>query len=229
MERGLYIAAAGMLAEQARQDHISQDLANAATSGYKQDRVAQKNFAEALLENTRTKSQIGTLGTGPLITSSKTDFSQAPIKDTGAPLDLAISGEGFFAIRTANGTRYTRDGSFQADGKGQLVTQLGDVVLGPDNRPVTVGKDGTVDVSKVGVFALTNPVKAGDGQITGTAAGKGAGVVGSGALEVSGVDSARTMIEMMASLRAYEANQKVITTLDTTLQSTAQQVGNLPG
>ena len=137
MERGLYIAAAGMLAEQARQDHISQDLANAATSGYKQDRVAQKNFAEALLENTRTKSQIGTLGTGPLITSSKTDFSQAPIKDTGAPLDLAISGEGFFAIRTANGTRYTRDGSFQADGKGQLVTQLGDVVLGPDNRPST--------------------------------------------------------------------------------------------
>jgi flagellar basal-body rod protein FlgG len=228
MERGLYIAAAGMLAEQARQDHISQDLANAATNGYKQDRVAQRNFAEALLENTRSKAQIGTLGTGPLITTAKTDFSQAPIKDTGAPLDLAIAGEGFFAVRTSAGIRYTRDGSFQSDGKGQLVTQLGDVVLGADRRPVTVNKDGTVDASEVGVFALTNPRKAGDGLITGTPAGKGEGAVTAGALEVSGVDSARTMIEMMASLRAYEANQKVITTLDQTLQTTAQQVGNLP-
>ncbi len=229
MERGLYIAAAGMLAEQARQDHIAQDLANAATNGYKADRVAQRSFSDALLENTRSGTPIGQLGSGPLITASETDLSQAPLKDTGAPLDLAISGEGFFAVKTAGGTRYTRDGSFQSNGKGQLVDQLGNAVLGQTGQPILINGDGTVDVGKVGVFAVTNPVKAGDGQFTGTPAGAAKGVVTSGALETSGVDAGRTMIDMMASLRAYEANQKVITTLDQTLQATAQQVGNLPG
>lgn len=227
MERGLFIAAAGMLAEQTRQDQISQDLANAGTNGYKSDRVAQRSFADTLLENTRTGQQIGTLGTGPLIATSRTNFSQAALKDTGQPLDLGISGEGFFAVRTANGVRYTRDGSFQGNGKGQLTDQLGNLVLGQNGQPVKLNADGTVDDSKVGVFKLTNPAKAGNGQFTGTAAGRADGIAKSGVLETSGVDAGRTMIEMMASLRAYEANQKTITSLDSTLEKTGQ-VGNLP-
>lgn len=229
MERGLFIAAAGMLAEQTRQDQISQDLANAGTNGYKSDRVAQRSFADALLENTRTNGQIGTLGTGPLIATSRTNFSQAPLKDTGQPLDLGISGEGFFAVRTASGVRYTRDGSFQSNGNGQLTDQLGNLVLSQNGQPVKTNADGGVDVAKVGLFKLNNPAKAGNGQFTGAAAGRADGVAKSGVLEASGVDAGHTMIEMMASLRAYEANQKTITTIDQTLQQTAQQAGNLPG
>lgn len=225
----MFIAAAGMLAEQTRQDQISQDLANAGTNGYKADRVAQRSFADALLENTRTNQQIGTLGTGPLIATSKTNFAQGALKDTGQALDMAIAGEGFFAIRTANGVRYTRDGSFQSNGNGQLIDQLGNQVLSHSGQPIKVGANGSVDVSKLGVFKLNNPVKAGDGQFAGTPAGRADGIAKSGVLEASGVDAGRTMIEMMASLRAYEANQKTISAIDSTLEKTAAQAGNLPG
>lgn len=227
MERGLYIAAAGMLAEQVRQDHISHDLANAATNGYKPDRVSQRSFADALLENSRQGAEIGRLGRGPVIGRSVTDFSQGELKDTGSPLDLAIAGEGFFGIRTAQGIRYTRDGSFQSNGAGQLVDQLGNPVLSRGGGPITVGEDGNVPREQVGVFRLTNPQKVGDDQFTGGAAGQATGEVQSGVLESSGVDPGKTMVNMMASMRAFEAGQKAITTIDETLRGTAQ-VGSLP-
>lgn len=228
MERGLYIAAAGMLAEQARQDQISQDLANSATSGYKPDRVAQRSFADTLLENSRTHQPIGKLGGGPQIGVVKTNFAQGPLQQTGSALDFAISGEGFFAVATTKGVRYTRDGSFQSNGSGQLVDQFGNPVLGTNGKPVKLSADGTVDASTVGCISLTNPQKAGDGQYTGTAAGPGSGEVSSGVLEASGVDASHTMIEMMASLRAYEAGQKAISAIDQTLQMAAQQAANVP-
>ena len=227
MERGLYIAAAGMLAEQARQDQISHDLANAATNGYKPDRVAQRSFSDALLENTASGQTIGPLGRGPVVDKQITDMSQGELKNTGAPLDLAIAGEGFFGVRTARGVRYTRDGSFQSNGRGELVDQFGNLVLSQNGGPVKVGQEGTVDGAGVGVFALRNPVKAGDDQWTGTAAGKASGQVLTATLESSGVNAGHTMVEMMASLRAYEANQKAVTTIDSTLGLGSTQVGNL--
>src|SRR3954451_19055548 len=74
MERGLYIAAAGMVAEMARQDQIANDLANAATPGYKADRSQQRSFSDLLLQNTKTGQAIGPLGSGPVITKQVTDF-----------------------------------------------------------------------------------------------------------------------------------------------------------
>src|SRR4051794_1852636 len=108
MERGLYIAAAGMVAEMVRQDQISNDLANAATPGYKADRSQQQSFADLLLQNQATGQTIGKLGVGPLITRTVTDFSPEPLRDTGEPLDLAVAGDGYFGIQTAQGVRYTR-------------------------------------------------------------------------------------------------------------------------
>jgi len=227
MERGLYIAAAGMLAEQARQDQISHDLANAATNGYKPDRVAQRSFSQALLENTATGQTIGPLGRGPVVDKMVTDMSQGELKSTGAPLDLAIAGDGFFGLRTARGVRYTRDGSFQSNGRGELVDQFGNLVLGRGGNPVKVSGDGTVDADSVGVFALQGAVKAGDDQWTGTAGGQAQGQVLTATLESSGVDAGHTMVEMMSSLRAYEANQKAVTTIDSTLGLGATQVGSL--
>src|SRR4051812_16985362 len=229
MERGLYIAAAGMLAEMVRQDQISNDLANASTPGYKADRASQKSFGQLLLANTRSGQAVGGLGQGPRIERQVTDLSPEPLRDTGEPLDMAIAGDGFFGVRTASGVRYTRNGAFSAAADGTLTDQLGNEVLGTDGRPVKVNADGTVDAGRVAIFNLPQARKAGDSYFTGSAQGQATGEVRSGALEASGVDAARTMVDMIASLRAFEAGQRVITTIDTTLGQAAGQVGNLPG
>jgi flagellar basal-body rod protein FlgF len=228
MERGLYIAAAGMVAEMVRQDQIANDLANAATPGYKSDRSQQQSFSDLLLKNSETGATVGKLGQGPLITRQVTDLSPEALRDTGEPLDLAIAGPGYFAVQTDAGVKYTRDGSFQSAADGTLTDQLGHTVLGSDRKPVKLNADGTVDAAKVGRFALTNVTKQGDSYFSGTAAGTAQGEVQSGKLEGSGVEAGRTMVDMMASLRAFEAGQKAIQTIDGTLQQAASQVGNLP-
>jgi flagellar basal-body rod protein FlgF len=93
---------------------------------------------------------------------------------------------------------------------------------------VKINSDNTVDTSKVGNFALTGVKKSGDSYFTGTAAGKGTGEIRSGYLEGSGVEAGRVMVDMMASMRAYEAGQKAIQTIDGSLQQAAGTVGNLP-
>jgi flagellar basal-body rod protein FlgF len=229
MERGLYIAAAGMVAEMVRQNQIANDMANAATPGYKSDRSQQRSFSDLMLQNTKSGETVGKLGQGPLITKQVTDLSPEGLRDTGEPLDLGITGPGYFAVQTERGVRYTRDGSFKSNGSGTLVDQLGNPVLGKDRKPVKVGSDGTVDTTTVGAFALTGVRKEGNALFTGTAAGVAKGEVRSGALEGSGVDAGRVMVDMIASLRSFEAGQKAIQTIDQSLGLAAQQVGNLPG
>jgi flagellar basal-body rod protein FlgF len=228
MERGLYIAAAGMVSEMVRQDQIANDLANAATPGYKSDRAEQRSFSDLLLANTRTGQVVGPLGSGPLITRQVTDLTPEALRSTGEPLDLGISGEGYFAVQTPQGVRYTRNGAFRAAADGMLVDAGGHRVLSPTRQPVKVNADGTVDAKTVGCFALTGVRKEGDALFTGTVAKAATGTVQSGALESSGVDAARTMVDMMSSLRAFEAGQKAIQTIDQSLQLAAGQVGTLP-
>jgi flagellar basal-body rod protein FlgG len=229
MDRGLYIAATGMLAEQARQDAIANDLANSATPGYKADRVSARSFPDVLLENTQTGAPIGPMGQGVRIAEQVTDATPAALKATDEPLDLGIEGDGWFAVRTPQGTRYTRNGAFKADARGELVDQLGNAVLDRQSRPVRVRADGTVDPKAVGVFALTNPRKIGDNYVTGATRGAATGQVQTGVLEGSGVDSARTIVDMIASMRRFEAGQKAITTIDETLRAATQQVGTITG
>jgi flagellar basal-body rod protein FlgF len=218
-----------MTAEMVRQDQIANDLANAATPGYKADRSEQRSFGDLLLQSTKTGQTIGTIGAGPLITRQVTDLSPEGLRDTGEPLDLAISGDGYFAVQTSRGIRYTRNGAFQRAPDNTLTDALGNRVLGPSRQPVQVNADGTVDVAKVGCFALRGARKEGDSQFSGTPAGAATGQIQSGALESSGVNAGRTMVDMIASLRAFEAGQKAIQTIDSSLQLAAGQVGNLPG
>src|SRR5919107_4071691 len=109
MQRGLYIAATGMLAEQIRQDQLANDLANASTPGYKPDRSMQRSFSSLLLENTASSTPVGALSLGAGIAGTRTDFSQGAMRQTGEPLDVALSGEGFLAVGTPAGVRFTRD------------------------------------------------------------------------------------------------------------------------
>jgi len=226
MDRGLYIAASGMLTEMARQDLLANDLANTSTAGYKADRAEQRSFQDVLLTNTRTGATVGPIGTGAAITRQVTDFAAEPVKDTGEPLDFAIAGDGFFAVQTPQGQRFTRNGAFQTGPGGRLVDQFGNAVLGQNGRTLTVGADGTVDPRSVGVFAVTNPRKSGDSMFTGAAAGRATGQARSGGLEGSGVDPTRAMIDMIGSLRAFESGQKVIQTIDQTLDQASTKVGS---
>ncbi|CAA9538595.1 MAG: Flagellar basal-body rod protein FlgF [uncultured Solirubrobacteraceae bacterium] len=228
MDRGLYIAASGMLAEQVRQEQIANDLANASTSGYKADRTAQQNFGELLLTNSVTGQAVGAQGTAVQVDRIVTDWTPQPARETGEPLDFAITGNGFFAVQTPDGVRYTRNGQFSVSPQGTLTTASGNEVLGRDGAPVRVGAEGRVDPRRLQVVTLDNPRKAGDSLVAGNPGGGGpVGQVRAGALEGSGADPARSMVDMIASLRAFEAGQKVITTIDESLQKAANQVGTL--
>jgi flagellar basal-body rod protein FlgF len=227
MDRGLYIAASGMLAEMVRQDQIANDLANATTPGYKADRSAQAGFGELLLHNTRSGRVIGSTGLGVQIDEVRTDLTPGPIHETGEPLDFAIEGEGYFAVRTAQGVRYTRNGQFGVSAEGTLVDAFGNEVLGADGNPVRVRRDGTVRAGDVGVFAVSGAAKQGDSLFTGTAAGTASGQVRAGALEESATDPAHAMVDMISSFRSLEADQKALQTIDETLGEFAGQVGAL--
>ena len=218
-----------MLAEQVRQDQLSNDLANASTPGYKPDQSDQQSFGALLLANTSTGQTIGTLNTGVRIDRTVTDTAPAALNPTGQPLDFGIAGTGFFAVQTAGGVRYTRDGQFASNAQGQLTDSQGNLVLSQAGRPIPVGARGTVPASALGVFNVTNPAKQGNNLFTGVAAGPATGVVRQGELEGSGVDPIQTMTDMIASLRAYQAGQSAIQTIDQTMQLNASSVGSLGG
>src|ERR1700743_3477530 len=186
MDPGLYIAASGMLAEQVRQNQLSNNLANASTPGYKPDSAEQQSFGSLLLSNTSTGQTVGTINTGVRIDKVVTDTSPTTLNQTGQPLDFGISGTGYVAVPTTAGMHYTRDGQFESNDKSQLVDQQGNVVLGQNGQPITVSAKGTVPGSALGVFNVPNVTKQGDNYFTGASTGKAPGVVHSGELENSG-------------------------------------------
>jgi flagellar basal-body rod protein FlgG len=229
MDRGLYIAAGGMLAEQRRQEAIANDLANAATPGYKSDRVAQQSFDDLLLARDLDGQSVGRQSLRVGVAEVRTDWTPQASRETGEPLDFTIDGAGFFAVQTDAGVRYTRNGQFSADADGRLVTATGDRVLGTNGGPVPIGADGRVDPRALRVVTLTGAAKEGDNHVTGTPGGGPAGRARAGALEASGADATRSMIDMIASMRAFEAGQKVIQTIDATLDKAANRVGTVNG
>jgi flagellar basal-body rod protein FlgF len=229
MDRGLYIAASGMVAEQMRQDQIANDLANASTPGYKADRVTQQSFGDLLLSNSASGQAVGPLGMGVGASKMTADLTPQPLRETGEPLDLAIAGEGWFEVRTPQGDRFTRNGQFSSSPQGTLIDALGNAVLDQAGQPVKLNAQGAIDPHTVGVFSVPNAAKQGDNLFTGSAAGAATGIVRTGALEGSGVDPARTMVDMIASFRAFEAGQKVIQTIDDSLHKAATQVASPNG
>lgn len=148
MVQGMYTAASGMLAQQHRLDAISNNLANAVTSGYKRDESIDKSFPELLLRKTDTEivkfpyrmrpsigsidksPVVGKLGTGVEQNEIYTVHEQGPIHETGNPADVALHGDGFFAVDTPYGERYTRNGNFIIGNGNMLMTKEGYPVLG---------------------------------------------------------------------------------------------------
>jgi flagellar basal-body rod protein FlgF len=227
MDLGLYIAASGMVAEQVRQDQLSNDLANASTPGYKPDESPQHSFGDVLLANTEGGTPIGSVDAGVALGKTYTNMTQGSLQETGEPLDFGIAGSGFFAVKTAQGVRYTRDGQFTASSQGVLTDANGDPVLDQSGAQIKVGAKGTVAPSALGVFEVPGAAKQGENLYTGTASGKPTGTVRQGSLEGSGVDAAKIMVEMITSLRSFQSGQQAIQSIAQTLQESASQVGSL--
>lgn len=164
MDSGYYAAMSGLVARTQALDTAAANLANAQTPGYRAER---EFFRSILLGPDALDSQLGrTVNNFGLLGGDRLSMAQGALQTTGNPLDLAIEGQGFFLVQTANGPRYTRDGSFHRAQSGQLVTAAGEPVLSPTGQPipvptgdVTVGADGALSVAggvvaTVGVFTF---------------------------------------------------------------------------
>ncbi|MDD2421355.1 MAG: flagellar hook-basal body protein [Heliobacteriaceae bacterium] len=151
MIRGLYTAAAGMLVQQTNQDVVANNLANADTTAFKKDRVLVRSFPEMLIHRLADFSPpgpgfknspplLGRLGTGAVVDGIWTDPAYQGVRVTGRPLDVALTGEGYFVVNTPEGERYTRKGDFTIRADNVLATpegyavqgQAGDIVLPPE-------------------------------------------------------------------------------------------------
>lgn len=233
-----------MLTELVRQDSLANDLANASTPGYKPDISSQASFGDLLLSNSATGQVVGSLGVGVHIAQTHTDLTQGPVESTGQPLDLALEGPGFLAVQTPQGTRYTRNGQLAVDAQGRLVTATGNAVLDPLGKPVAVAghstdlavaRDGTITaggkrLGAVAIVSLKGATKIGDNLFTGAPGARPAGTtVTQGSLEGSGVNPASVMLDMIVSLRAYEASQRVIRSIDETLRRGIDSAGSVGG
>jgi flagellar basal-body rod protein FlgG len=196
-----------------------------------------------MLQNRGSGQTIGILSLGVRIDELRTDLTQGALRQTGNPLDLALSGDGFLVVRTPQGVRYTRDGQLTLDAQGRLQTTTGFLVLGSDGKPITVGdpntlsvgadgtvRSGTKKLGQIDVVSLTGEVKQGDTLFSGKPGAKPANTqIEQGYIEGSGVEPARAMVDMIVSLRAYEASQRVLHTIDDTLGRAVTQVGSATG
>ena len=156
MDSGLYAAYTGLLARTQALDTAANNLANAGTAGFR----AQRDYFSGVLaggvdQNPDTASQVGQSVNGfGVLGGNRLDLGQGEIKATGNPLDLALEGQGFFAIQTSRGVRYTRDGAFSRSPTGVLQTAQGEPVLDANQKPITI-PTGTVYVSPDGSISVS--------------------------------------------------------------------------
>ncbi len=261
MMQALWVSKTGLSAQNTRLTTIANNLANASTVGYKRD---DAQFEDLLYQvraqpgaQSSQSSQVPSglqLGTGVRVVGTTKQFTEGNIQVTSKPLDMAIDGKGFFQILMPDGsTSYTRNGEFQLNSDGQIVTsgglQLQPSITIPQNaQSVTISKDGIVSVQvsgsaapqQVGQIQLAdfiNPTglqaigsnlfletAASGSPQQGQPANSGFGNVDQNSLESSNVDVVEEMVNMITTQRTYEMNSKVIATSDQMLQFITQNL-----
>ena len=255
--RALNSAATGMMAQELNIEVIANNIANMRTTGYKRQRA---DFQDMLYEHvrrigTQTSTQgnilpVGVdLGSGVKTVGTPRIMTQGTLTQTGGDLDVAIRGEGFFKIQLPDGTfAYTRDGSFQMDAQGRIVTAQGNVVqpgitIPQNSTSLSINSQGQVSVivagntnpTVLGQLTLTRFINKagllpiGDNMFTETPASgtpqdglatvDGMGDIQQGNLEQANVEPVKEIADLIASQRAYEMNSKVISATDQMLQS----------
>ena len=244
MVKGLYTAYSGLTVQQKRLDVVSNNLANATTTGYKKEGLTTQSFKDVYGIKVKDETvgyinqNIGTLNLGAKVGESFRSWDQGSFQNTGNTFDFALSGSGLFSISFTNkagetSTLYTRDGSFQMNREGYLVTKDGDYVLGEsgpiqlptDFESLTVEESGEIyaDGQYVDRFALVdfenydyveaygeNLYRAVDGATQTEATAK----VNQGYLEASNINVVTEMVDMISIARDFESNQKIMNTID---------------
>ncbi len=248
-----------MEAQQTQLDTISNNLANASTNGYKRSHAV---FEDLMYQNLRQAGANSTdqttlptglqLGLGTRAVATSRSFAQGNLQQSSNPLDVAVSGQGFFQLQMPDGTTgYTRDGSLQVDGTGQLVTNNGyavqpGITIPTGAQSVTIGSDGTVSVALAGqaqpqsigqlqLVSFVNPAgldpkgqnlfaetAASGTPNAGTPGQNGLGSLQQGFVETSNVNVVEELVAMIQTQRAYELNSKAIQTSDQMLQKLGQ-------
>ena len=259
MINSLWIAKTGMEAQQMQLDVISNNLANSSTNGFKR---ANAVFEDLIYQNLRQtgsssseQSQLPTglqVGLGVRTVATSRSFAQGALQQSGNKLDVAVQGNGFFQVTMPDGTtNYTRDGSFQVDSQGRLVTANGlpianGITVPANATSVAIAGDGTVTAQipgtttpqNIGTIALAsfiNPAgldpkgqnlfaeSPASGQPnTGTPGTNGLGALMQGFVETSNVNVVQELVTMIQTQRAYEMNSKAIQTSDQMLQKLSQ-------
>ncbi|HEY8606464.1 MAG TPA: flagellar basal-body rod protein FlgG [Noviherbaspirillum sp.] len=259
MIRSLWISKTGLDAQQTQMDVISNNLANVSTAGFKRSRAVFEDLLYQTMRQPGAQSSQQTqlpsglqIGTGVRPVATEKIFTQGNLQQTGNEKDVAIQGPGFFQVLLPDGTTaYTRDGSFQTDSQGQLVTASGFVVqpaitIPADSHSLSVARDGTVSVTQAGTAAPTqigniqlatfiNPAgleAKGENLFVETAASgtpntttpgtNGSGLLVQAYVETSNVNVVEELVNMIQTQRAYEVNSKAITTSDQMLQRLTQ-------
>ena len=259
MIRSLWISKTGLDAQQTQMDVTANNLANVSTSGFKRSRAVFEDLLYQTIRQPGAQSSGQTqlpsglqLGTGVRTVATERLFTQGNLQQTQNPMDIAIQGNGFFAVQMPDGTSaYTRDGSFQVNAQGQLVTSSGFAVqpaitIPANTLSVSVSRDGIVNVSRAGQAGLTqvgqiqltgfmNPAglqSMGENMYTETAASgtpgantpgtNGMGLLNQGYVETSNVNVVEELVGMIQTQRAYEINSKAIQASDQMLQKLGQ-------
>lgn len=257
MVRGLYTAYTGMANEQKRLDIIANNLANAATVGYKKESVTNQSFDEVLSIKIRDESEayndrpIGTMNLGVKLGETYTDYNQGSLRQTDGTYDLALDGKGFFALsvmdRSGNiSTKYTRNGSFTMTKDGYVVDKDGNHLLGESGEiliptdvvNVVISENGEIYgdgnyIDKILVTDFENYdylTKFGDTMyelVDGAVEIPSTAAIRQGYTEQSNVNVVKEMVDLITITRTYEANQKVIQSIDKTLDLAANSVGKV--
>ncbi len=239
MDSGYYAAFSGLLARSQALDLAAGNLANAGTAGYRAER---DYFSSAVMGPQALDSQLNTtVNDFGVLGGSQLDFSQGALTPTGNPLDLAIEGQGFFAIQTKEGIRYTRDGQFVRAPDGLLTTQGGEAVLDAKNKPiripagtVVIGSDGSVSVNgaiagKIALSGFSSPVALtpeGADRYVAAAGAKpqaASGAIRQGALEASNQNVIEGSLQLILMQRQAEMMQKAVSIFSNDFDKTASE------
>jgi len=257
--RSLWIAKTGLEAQQLNVDVISNNLANVSTNGFKRQRAVFEDLLYQQLRQpgaqTSQQTQVPSglqIGTGVKPAATVRLFTNGSLQATSNPLDVAINGQGFFQILLPDGTTsYTRDGSFQLDSNGQMVTSSGfalqpAITIPPNTTNITIGADGTVTVTQsgsstpvqVGSLQLANFINPaglqsrGENLFVETAASgppqvdtpgtNGLGLLNQDFVETSNVSVTEELVNLITAQRAFEINSRAIQTSDEMLQRLTQ-------
>ncbi|HJE03397.1 Flagellar basal-body rod protein FlgG [Aliarcobacter thereius] len=256
MIRGLYTAATGMNAMQHQIDVTSNNIANVNTTGFKQDRAEFQDLIYENLNYTAGQTSQDTLnptgidvGLGVRLGNIQKNFTEGDIKPTGNPLDVAITGRGFFQITMPNGEiAYSRNGNFKLDADGTIVNGNGyalepQIVVPENAKDISIAKDGyvtardpqtndTIELGQIILADFINPAglsPLGDSLFLQTDASGDVqegnpttdqfGGLSQAMLETSNVKLVNEMVDLITAQRAYEANSKAITTADSMLDT----------